>query len=161
MSFSKNKNLSHLFFFLLFLCAPINGLLAKGVAPINAGDSEIAIKGYDVVAYFTEGEAVEGIVDYSYRWMEAEWFFSNQAHLNLFKEAPEKYAPQYGGYCAWAVSQGYTAPVDPQAWEIVEGKLYLNYNAKIRQKWLKKQDELIEKADENWPNLVKSAARKG
>jgi YHS domain-containing protein len=159
MMFSKNKNVPLLFSFVFLLNASISNLIAKEVAQINTGDSEVAIRGYDVVAYFTIGEAVEGAADYSHRWMEAEWRFSSQSHLDLFREDPEKYAPQYGGYCAWAVSRGYTAPIDPQAWKIVGEKLYLNYNAKIRKKWLKDRDELIEKANENWPDILKTASK--
>jgi YHS domain-containing protein len=161
MLFSKNKNIPLLLTFVLFLNASISALVAKEVAAINKGKSEVAIKGYDVVAYSSEGAPIEGIANFSHRWMDAEWRFSSQENLDLFKKNPEEYAPQYGGYCAWAVSQGYTAPVDPEAWKIVEGKLYLNYNAKIRKKWLKNQNELIEKADENWPGIVKPSSEKG
>jgi YHS domain-containing protein len=161
MLYPKNKNFLLLLTFVFFLSASISALVAKEVAPINTGESGIAIKSYDVVAYFSEGAPVEGTAEFSHRWMEVEWRFSSQAHLDLFKENPGKYAPQYGGYCAWAVSNGYTAPVDPEAWKIVEGKLYLNYNEKIRKKWLKNQDELIKKADENWPGLVEPSSEKG
>lgn len=113
----------------------------------------VAIEGYDAVAYFEDGQPVEGSKDFTFEWMDATWRFASAEHRDLFKADPEKYAPQYGGYCAYAVSQGGTAGIDPEAWSIVDGKLYLNYNQKIQKKWEADRDAFIEAADENWPNL--------
>lgn len=113
----------------------------------------LMIDGYDPVAYFTERKPVKGLKGFEYQWMEATWRFASKENLELFKEDPEKYAPQYGGYCAYAVSQGYTAKVDPEAWDIVDGKLYLNYSKSVQKKWRKKRDEYIILADKNWPEL--------
>ncbi|MDK9736062.1 YHS domain-containing protein [Vibrio sp. D404a] len=113
-----------------------------------------AIRGYDPVAYFTQSKAVKGNDDYSYEWNGAEWRFSSQQHLDLFKADPEQYAPQYGGYCAWAVSKGYTAKIDPQAWNIVDGKLYLNYSKSVQQTWQGDIAGNIANADANWPRLL-------
>lgn len=115
--------------------------------------SGVAIEGYDPVAYFTDGKPVEGSSDHSYDWMGAEWHFANADNLEKFKAEPEKYAPAYGGYCAWAVSQGYTAEIDPEAWKIVDGQLYLNYNKDIQTRWAKDIPGNIEKADRNWPKI--------
>ena len=88
----------------------------------------VAIDGTDPVAYFTDGRPAQGSSDFEHEWMGATWRFVSAAHRDLFAADPAKYAPQYGGYCAWAVSQGYTAKIDPAAWKIVDGKLYLNYS---------------------------------
>ena len=123
---------------------PINKTLLGGVA----------VDGYDPVAYFTEGRPVEGRSEFSYRWRGATWRFASAANRDLFAAAPGKYAPQYGGYCAWAVAQGYAADADPEAWKIVEGKLYLNYNQKVMAQWREDVPGNISKADANWPRLV-------
>ena len=88
----------------------------------------VAIEGTDPVAYFKEGQPVEGDSAFQHEWMGATWYFANAENRDLFAAEPEKYAAQYGGYCAWAVSQGYTAKIDPQAWAVVDDRLYLNYS---------------------------------
>ena len=110
----------------------------------------IAINGYDPVAYFTENTPVLGRSELEYSWRGATWRFSNEQHLKQFQTEPDKYAPQYGGYCAFGLSNGYKASTSPDAWTIVDGKLYLNYNKDVRGEWLPKKDELIVKADSNW-----------
>jgi len=116
--------------------------------------SNKAIKGYDTVAYFTQGKPVKGSSDYQTDYQGAQWLFSSQSNLDLFLAEPEKYAPQYGGYCAWAVSQNSTASIRPDLFTIVNGKLYLNYSDKINDRWLKDQTALIEQADKHWPELL-------
>ena len=113
-----------------------------------------AINGYDPVAYFTKGEPVEGSSDHEVEWNGATWRFASAEHKALFAKDPKKYAPQYGGFCAYGVSQGYTVGIDPHAWEIVDGKLYLNYNGDVQQEWLKDVPGHIAKADKNWPKIV-------
>lgn len=113
----------------------------------------VALDGYDPVAYFTEGRPVEGRADLRHEWNGAVWHFSRTEHRDLFAADPGKYAPQYGGYCAWAVSQGYTADADPDAWKIVDGKLYLNYDLEVQKRWEQDVPGNIRKADENWPRL--------
>ena len=115
--------------------------------------SEGAIHGYDPVAYFNESKPVKGEMKYSYTWNSATWYFSNQQNLDSFKLSPEKFAPQYGGYCAYGLADGHKAPTDPAAWLIADGKLYLNYNKSVQQMWKKKQAAYIEAADKNWPAL--------
>ncbi len=114
----------------------------------------VAIAGADPVAYFTAGDYVPGDAAYTYDWNGATWQFASAENQALFAADPEKYAPQYGGFCAWAVSQGYTAPIDPTAWKIVDGKLYLNYDKKIQAKWEKDIPGNITKADGNWPGVL-------
>jgi len=114
-----------------------------------------AIKGYDPVAYFEEGKPVKGSDEITYEWNGATWHFSTSEHKNAFEENPEKYAPQFGGYCAYAVSKGSTAKIEPDAWKIVDGKLYLNYDQGIKKRWEADQANYIEKANANWPEVLK------
>jgi YHS domain-containing protein len=112
-----------------------------------------AIRGYDPVAYFNDGKPIKGSAEYSYSYQNATWYFSSFQHLELFKKSPEKYVPQFGGYCAFGMSRGYKAETQPDAWTIVAGKLYLNYNLAVRTDWNSKQAEYIEKATVNWPTV--------
>ncbi|WP_086929265.1 YHS domain-containing (seleno)protein [Agarilytica rhodophyticola] len=116
-----------------------------------------AVKGIDVVAYYSlpqGAKAVKGSNDYTYEWKGATWKFSSQENLDKFRESPEAYAPQYGGYCAFAVAHGFTTSPRPDNWRIVDGKLYLNNNRSSFKKWLVDQDNKIAKADENWPKVL-------
>ena len=107
----------------------LSGTVQAAQDPIYTGTlSDLAVSGYDPVAYFTDGKPVEGSSDYSFAWNGAVWRFASQANLDEFKADPAQVRAQFGGYCAWAVSQGYTASADPEAWRIVDGKLYLNYD---------------------------------
>lgn len=124
-------------------------------APVYTGFlSDLAVQGHDPVAYFTEGRPVKGTRDFETEYDGATWRFASQANLGAFLEDPEAYAPQYGGYCAWAVAQGDTAKGDADHWEIVDGKLYLNYNAKIQRDWAADKLAFISKADANWPQVL-------
>lgn len=116
--------------------------------------SSTALKGYDAVGYFTEGKPVKGDKSFSYEWNGATWLFANNANLATFKANPEDYAPQYGGYCAWAVSQGYTASGDPTVWKIVDRKLYVNYNDEVGLTWSADPASFIKLADANWPTVL-------
>jgi YHS domain-containing protein len=123
--------------------------------PVYTGTfSNLAVSGYDPVAYFTDGRPVEGDARYAYDWQGATWRFANAENLERFKAEPARYAPQYGGYCAWAVSQGYTASVDPQAWKIVGDKLYLNYSLDVQRQWQGDIPGNIAMADANWPVVL-------
>ena len=115
----------------------------------------IAIKGYDPVAYFTDSKPMMGDKMYSYKWNDATWQFANEKHLMMFKEHPDKYAPQFGGYCAFGVSHNQLASTDPTVWRIVDGKLYLNVNAEVGKMFGKDVKGNIMKADKNWPGLNK------
>ncbi|MEM0981133.1 MAG: YHS domain-containing (seleno)protein [Cyanobacteria bacterium P01_H01_bin.58] len=116
--------------------------------------SGLAIRGADTVAYFTKGKAVLGSSDYEYEWNGATWRFSSAQNLEAFKANPEAFAPQYGGYCAKALSEGNLASVDPRAWKIVDGKLYLNYSADVQDQWVQDISGNIEKADDFWPGVL-------
>jgi len=124
------------------------------VSPVNTGwFGTRAIKGYDPVAYFTQGKPVKGRNDFQVTWSGATWYFSSATHKKLFQNTPEADTPQYGGYCAWAVSQNSTAGINPAAWSIVDGKLYLNYSKKIQHRWDQDLRGFIRLADQYWPAL--------
>jgi len=114
-----------------------------------------AVRGTDVVAYFTEGKPVAGTPEFTHSWNGAEWRFASAANRDAFAADPAKYAPQYGGFCAWAVANNYTAPIDPDAWKIVDGKLYLNYSRFVQLRWQLNTKGNITQADANWPALGK------
>jgi hypothetical protein len=116
--------------------------------------SATAAGGHDPVAYFTEGRPVEGRRDITFTWKGVTWRFASENNRDAFKADPAAYAPQYGGYCAWAVSQGYTAKGDPKHWRIVDGKLYLNYDARVHRDWAKDIPGHIAKANANWPKVL-------
>ncbi len=127
---------------------------AQAIDPVNKTTfGGVAIKGYDPIAYFTDGKPVKGSKGFSVEWQKATWQFVTAKNRDAFSKDPEKYAPQYGGYCAYAVSKGYTADIDPNSWKIVNGKLYLNYNAEAQQLWAKDIPGNIAKANQNWPKL--------
>src|SRR5262245_15632894 len=105
------------------------------VDPVNRDKASLALKGYDPIAYFEKGRPAKGSPEFTHSWNGAVWQFESARTRDLFAGSPEKYAPQFGGYCAWAVSNNYTADVDPEAWKIIDGKLYLNYNKSVQKKW--------------------------
>jgi YHS domain-containing protein len=129
------------------------------VTTVEAQVSEVfatddgAIRGYDPVAYFTENKPVKGKPEFTFEWQGQPWYFSSQANLAVFKASPETYAPQYGGYCAFGMSRGYKASTEPQAWTIVDKKLYLNYSRSVQEDWNKQRQHFIQKADHNWPTV--------
>ncbi|WP_413669767.1 YHS domain-containing (seleno)protein [Mucilaginibacter sp. Mucisp86] len=112
-----------------------------------------AIKGYDPVAFFKESKPIKGLDKFQYQWKDATWFFSTSENLEAFKADPEKYAPQYGGYCAYGTSQGHKAPTQANTWTVLNDKLYFNYNDKVKELWTKDQANLIKAADEKWPEM--------
>ena len=121
--------------------------------PVYAEDG-IAIDGTDPVAYFTEGRPVEGSSAHQLDWRGATWRFSSEANRAAFEADPEAYAPQYGGWCAWAVAEGYTASTVPNAWRIVDGKLYLNFSRGVQRRWERDVPGNIARADANWPAVL-------
>jgi YHS domain-containing protein len=136
----------------LFLLLIVSETLLAQKAEVFIADGK-AINGYDAIAYFTDASAVSGSSKFVYTWNGTKWYFSSDKNLRAFKSNPQKYAPQYGGYCAYGMSEGYKAPTDPHAWTIVNDKLYLNYNKDVKKMWLGNQTQRITKADKNWPKL--------
>lgn len=127
----------------------------RNISPVNKTPDGVAIKGYDPVAYFLDGRPVKGNDEFTHEWKGALWKFSSAEHRDLFAGDPEKYAPRYGGYCAFAVSINRTADIDPDSWSIVDGKLYLNLDTKTKKLWERDIPGNIKKGDENWPRLLK------
>ncbi len=141
---------------LLFACVS-----ALAAPPINTlktgvfgGRSDSAILGYDPVAYFTAGKPVKGQDRFATDWKGAKWKFSSQGNLDLFKSNPEKYAPQYGGYCAYGVAQDNLVSIEPDKFTVRDGKLYLNYNADVQATWLKDPAGYIQQADAKFKALL-------
>lgn len=130
----------------------------KPVESLNLGQG-VALRGYDPVAYFAEGAPAVRDPAISYQWQGASWLFSTPAHREAFVADPARYAPQYGGYCAFAVSRGTTADADPNQWAIVNGKLYVNNNAFAKKLWDQDRPANIEAGDSNWPLIPKYPVR--
>jgi hypothetical protein len=134
---------------------------AFAAAPAYAGKAEIftglvegvAAGGYDTVSYFT-GTPVEGSKEFSTKWKDAEWRFASAANRDAFVASPENYAPQYGGYCAFALSKGALAKGEPTAWTVNEGKLYLNYSEAVRENWRSDIAGNVAAANGNWPKVL-------
>lgn len=137
----------------------IAALALVTVIQAKAQSSEIfapagkAIKGYDPVAFFKEAKPVKGSEKFEYKWKDASWYFSTAENLEAFKADPEKYAPQYGGYCAYGAAEGHKSPTLTETWTVLNDKLYFNYSTKVKEAWTKDQANLIKKADEKWPEL--------
>ena len=128
--------------------------LAVAAQPMVFAEGGAAINGYDPVAYFALDGPVKGSKEFNLTWNGATWHFASEENRNLFETDPEAHAPRYGGYCAYAVSRGYTASTDPDAWSVHDNKLYLNYNRLVRALWSRDIPGNIEKGDANWPGVL-------
>jgi YHS domain-containing protein len=114
----------------------------------------LGAKGYDVVAYFDQGKPVQGTASHEFVYGGVTWRFASKKHRDLFEADPEKYAPQYGGFCSWGAASGKLFDVDPvNGWTIVDGKLYLNFNADLNKTFARDSAKFIPKADKNWESL--------
>jgi hypothetical protein len=140
---------------LIFMFASPGPAAAEDV--VNTGYfGDVAIKGYDAVAYFTEHKAVKGSQEFAYRWLDANWYFSSAENRDRFKREPVKYAPQYGGYCADGVSAGtITTNIDPNAWRIIDGKLYLSYDPGAADGLEKNRSKVIN-SRKYWPEVKRT-----
>ena len=135
----------------LALAAPA---AAEGGIYVASARDKIAVGGYDAVSYFRgKGAPVKGSAKFKVAWKGAEWRFASAENAAAFKANPAAFAPQYGGHCAWAIAQGYLAPGDPTAYDIVGGKLYLNYDQGIRAKWRKDISGFIARGGPNWARI--------
>ncbi len=128
--------------------------VAGETLPVNAGPDKVAIKGYDTVAYFTEGRPTKGLEEFSYDWQGTEWRFAKPEHRDLFAADPEKYAPRFGGFCAMGMSLGVQAQIDPEAWVIVDDKLYLTHSPSALAKFTVDTPSHIAKAETVWEAIV-------
>ena len=130
------------------------GVTSSPSAPTKIfAENGVAIRGTDPVAYFTQRQPVQGRQDLAYQWNGVTWWFATAQHRTQFAQNPEAYTPQYGGFCAYGVAQGALVEIDPGSWAIVEGKLYLNYNAAVQQLWEEDIPGHIAQANRNWPRL--------
>ena len=145
-----------LFAFLLLFASPA---FAKTLY-LSDGAENVAVNGYDVVAYHTLDKPVEGSAEFTHSWEGATWHFSSAENRDLFAADPGSYAPQFGGWCAWAVSRGYLAGTDPHAFDVVDGKLYLNYSKSVRLRWRVGRDGNIRAGESRWPGLIEAAEAK-
>lgn len=155
----KRKVIKRIGFGLILLLAIVFvGAKIKRVTPLAWGHKQVntamigseAINGYDPVAYFTANKAVKGDKAFTYSWNGATWYLSSQQNADLFKANPEKFAPQFGGYCAYAVSKGFTANTDPEAFKVINGKLYLCADKGMLKKWLDGGENAKMKSEDNW-----------
>ncbi len=140
----------------LVLLATLTGQVSSArAAEVNTGYfGNVAIMGYDPVAYFTMNDAVKGSEDHAFEWLGGTWLFANEEHRQTFTASPIKYAPQYGGLCSVGVAYGeVTREIDPEAWSIINGKLYLNYSKAASAVLAEDGPNLIAKADANWPDV--------
>jgi hypothetical protein len=128
----------------------VRGQSARSVNSANG----VAVQGYDVVAYFSQNTAVKGSPSLTHDWNGVRWQFANAQNRDAFATEPAKYAPAFGGYCAYGVSRGYAVDIDPEAFSIVNGTLYLNYSRSVQQTWNKNRDGYIEKANRHWPTVM-------
>ena len=137
-------------------CAASPGrvLQTEPVAALNAHEM-VGIKGYDAVSYFVNGKPEKGTAEFTTQWQGARWHFASAEHRDLFLANPQKYAPQFGGYCAFAVSRGTTADIDPKQWAVVNGKLYLNNNSFAQSLWNRERPGNIAAGEINWPLIPK------
>ncbi len=113
-----------------------------------------ALRGFDPVAYFTDNKAIPGLSQFSVQDSNGTWYFSSVENQQRFEQSPDEYLPQYGGYCAYAMSYGLVVSSDPYAFSIVDNKLYLNYSLDVREKWLKKPTQFIKEADIHWQKKI-------
>jgi YHS domain-containing protein len=125
----------------------------SAASSINISRQGLALRGYDPVAYFTAGKAAGGRAEFTSIIDGVSYRFASGANKSAFDAEPAKYLPQYGGFCAWAAAEGYKADADPNVWDIVDGKLYLNYNASVGRTWRAGKASFITKADANWPKV--------
>jgi YHS domain-containing protein len=134
---------------------------AETSRPINTlGSTDgVAIRGYDPVAYFRDGGPRPGKPEFAVRHGGATWRFASAEHKALFEADPQRYLPAYGGFCAYGTSRGYLVKIEPEAWSIVDGRLYLNYDLGVRKTWAGRTKTYIARADGNWPRLTEKDVR--
>lgn len=130
---------------------------SKGVSPLSwkmhspfSQSKQVAIKGFDPVSYFENGKAEKGSPELTFQWKEVNWQFTSAEHLEKFKANPKQFEPQYGGYCSFAVSKGFTATPDPNAWLIQEGKLYLFADDKMKNNWIDQLPQALQACEKKW-----------
>jgi YHS domain-containing protein len=121
---------------------------------LNLDSKGVAIQGYDPVAFFTDNRPVKGNPQFQSEYRAAKYYFVSAEHKAIFDKEPAKYEPQFGGYCAYGASQGHKAHVKIEAWQIVNGRLLMQYDLDVKNRFNKDQEGNLRKADQNWPGLV-------
>ena len=137
----------------LMLCQPAMAAGAKD-PDIWTDMNGRALKGYDAVAYHLERKPRKGSEDFAFEWKGATWWFSSAENRDKFVADPERWAPQYGGYCAWGIAKDRVVGINPTIFRIFDDKLYLNLNMKVHKEWLESRHGFIARADEKWPNIL-------
>ena len=153
---ARSLGLALLFPLLLFAVAASAG--AGGPKLLATGPNHVAIQGYDTVAYFTDHKAIKGSSAYGFVWDDANWQFASAAHRDTFTSNPDHYMPQFGGFCAGAMVGGHLVPADPEAWAIVDGKLYMTADQAFMDPWKANAASNIKHANEKWSNIQKRPA---
>ena len=141
----------------MFVTVGIGGALTvRGQVSTRAINNArgIAIQGYDPVAYFTQNQAVKGSTRWTHTWQGVEWRFVSTEHRDAFVKEPARYAPAFGGYCAYGVTRGYAVDIDPEAFAVVDGSLYLNYSKGVQRTWNEDRAGYIDKARQRWPEVL-------
>ncbi len=150
------KGLAPNFLGLLLMAALVLPATAgESAKKVNTGPDNVAIKGYDSVAYFTKGEPIKGKPEFAFSWHDAQWHFASAVHRDQFAADPQRYAPQFGGFCSMALTTGDIVVVDPEAWAIVDGKLYLSFSKRGIEKFRDNTAENIKKAEQAWEKKQK------
>lgn len=149
-NFSQSAAVFFVFALLIFSVSCGSGKVEKFV---NTNSNDVAIEGFDPVAYFTIENAVKGSPEFSAVWKGAKWFFSSEENKEMFEKNPEKYAPQYDGYCSFNMANGQLKEGNPEQFNVENGKLYLQNNGQAHDLWEKNKEELIKKAEENWEKM--------
>jgi hypothetical protein len=153
------RTITAILFLAPFLVLAAATTAAAGESNLIAVDANhVAIKGYDTVAYFTDGKAIKGNSEFEYVFGDARWQFSSAAHRDMFIADPDHYMPQYGGFCAGAMVFGDLAPADPEAWTIVDGRLYMVANKRFLERWRANFAENVGQTNSHWPALQKRQA---
>lgn len=142
------------FVLIIGLClATLNCAKVESIKLVSKTTENIAIKGYDTVSFFAENGAIKGNPQFEFVWNGAKWLFSSKENMEKFQQNPEQFAPQFGGHCSWSISHGQIAEGDPNAWKVVDSKLYLNNNSQVKEKWEAEQKKLIADGVKNWQEI--------
>jgi hypothetical protein len=149
--FPQRSTLAYFAFAIIAFAAAV---AAQSRPAVNVSRGQLALRGYDAVAYWTDSRPLQGTAEFEHRWNGAVWRFATAANRDTFAKDPARYAPEFGGYCAYAVSRGYTADGDPNAWRIVDGHLYLNYSKRVQALWEEDVPGNIAKGRNNWPGVL-------
>ena len=141
---------------LLYVFVLLAGLSALAAAKDlqNLDRDGVAIQGYDPVAFFTDHKPVKGTSQFQSDYHGAKYYFASAEHKAAFDKEPAQYEPQFGGYCAYGASQGHPAPIKIEAWQIVNGRLLMQYDLDVKGKFNKDQQGNLHKADQNWPGII-------